>query len=130
MCLKKIKILPSTYLCLPVPQGSKILNMTLYVLCYIYRLMLVEAYAEVNYTMMYYSQETPRAHMPFNFNFITYLNKTSSAVDLKNVIHLWLDNMPQGQWANWVVSIICTVLMYYCKLDWVHEWVGIYFFWR
>uniref|UniRef100_A0A2S2QF41 alpha-glucosidase n=1 Tax=Sipha flava TaxID=143950 RepID=A0A2S2QF41_9HEMI len=68
------------------------------------RLMLVEAYADVNYTMMYYSQETPRAHMPFNFNFITYLNKTSSAVDIKNVIHLWLDNMPRGQWANWVMG--------------------------
>lgn len=77
----------------------------------VYRLMLVEAYANVNYTMMYYSQETPRAHMPFNFNFILYLNKTSSAVDLKNAIHLWLDNMPRGQWANWVVSILSAVFI-------------------
>lgn len=66
--------------------------------------MLVEAYASINYTMMYYSQQTPRAHMPFNFNFITYLKKTSSAVDIKNTINLWLDNMPPGQWANWVVG--------------------------
>lgn len=66
--------------------------------------MLVEAYASINYTMMYYGQATRRAHMPFNFNFITYLNKTSSAVDMKDTINLWLDNMPQGQWANWVVS--------------------------
>lgn len=66
--------------------------------------MLAEAYASVNYTMMYYSQEAPRAHMPFNFNFITNLNKTSSAIDVKNTINMWLDNMPRGQWANWVVS--------------------------
>uniref|UniRef100_A0A2H8TQA6 alpha-glucosidase n=1 Tax=Melanaphis sacchari TaxID=742174 RepID=A0A2H8TQA6_9HEMI len=68
------------------------------------KLMLVEAYATINYTMDYYSQETPRAHMPFNFNFITYLKKTSSAVDIKNTINLWLDNMPKGQWANWVLG--------------------------
>ncbi|XP_060864581.1 maltase 2-like [Metopolophium dirhodum] len=68
------------------------------------RLMLVEAYASINYTMMYYSQQTRRAHMPFNFNFITYLNKTSSAVDIKDTINLWLDNMPPGQWANWVLG--------------------------
>lgn len=66
--------------------------------------MLIEAYATINYTMLYYSDEKPRAHMPFNFNFITYLNKTSSAIDIKETINLWLDNMPQGQWANWVVS--------------------------
>ncbi|XP_025196779.1 probable maltase [Melanaphis sacchari] len=68
------------------------------------RLMLVEAYTTINYTMDYYSQGTPRAHMPFNFNFIAYLTKTSSAYDIRNTINLWLDNMPKGQWANWVVS--------------------------
>lgn len=67
--------------------------------------MLAEAYASINYTMMYYSGETRRTHMPFNFNFITYLNKTSSAADIRDSIYLWLDNMPRGQWANWVVSI-------------------------
>lgn len=70
-----------------------------------FRLMLTEAYTSINYTMMYYSQETPRAHMPFNFNMILYLNKSSSAIDIKNVINMWIDNMPTGQWANWVVSI-------------------------
>ncbi|XP_026808060.1 maltase 2-like isoform X1 [Rhopalosiphum maidis] len=68
------------------------------------RLLLTEAYAPINYTMMYYSQQTHRAHMPFNFNFILYLNKTSSAVDIKNTINLWLDNMPPGEWANWVLG--------------------------
>lgn len=66
--------------------------------------MLAEAYAYINYTMMYYSGETRRAHMPFNFNFITYLNKTPSAADIRDSIYLWLDNMPRGQWPNWVVS--------------------------
>lgn len=72
---------------------------------YFYRLMLTEAYASIEYTMLYYSQEKPRAHMPFNFNFISYLNKTSSANDIINTVNLWLDNMPHGQWPNWVVSI-------------------------
>lgn len=74
-------------------------------MCELFRVMLGEAYASINYTMMYYSQAKNRTHMPFNFNFITYLNKTSSAVDIKNTISLWMDNMPKGQWANWVVSI-------------------------
>lgn len=67
--------------------------------------MLGEAYATINYTMEYYSQERNRTHMPFNFNFITDLNSSSSAIDIKNAIHLWLDNMPQGKWPNWVVSM-------------------------
>lgn len=67
--------------------------------------MLTEAYTSINYTMMYYSQNKSRAHMPFNFNLIEYLNKSSSAINIKNAIDLWMDNMPSGKWANWVVSI-------------------------
>jgi len=67
--------------------------------------MFVEAYTTVNYTMMYYSTETHRAHMPFNFNCITQLNITSTAIDIKNAIYLWMDNMPINQWPNWVVCI-------------------------
>ncbi|XP_050545176.1 maltase 2-like [Daktulosphaira vitifoliae] len=68
------------------------------------RLLLTEAYAPMNFTMLYYSQEKPRAHMPFNFNFITYFNISSSAEDINNIIHLWLDNIPKGQWPNWVIG--------------------------
>ncbi|XP_050421279.1 maltase 2-like isoform X2 [Adelges cooleyi] len=68
------------------------------------RLMLTEAYASINYTMLYYSQDKPRAHMPFNFNLISYLNTSSTANDFKDVIDLWMDNMPRGRWPNWVIG--------------------------
>jgi len=56
--------------------------------------------------MQYYGNSTkPGAHLPFNFALI--------AVDKRNIIESidtniknWLDNMPENQVANWVVSIL------------------------
>lgn len=69
--------------------------------------MIVEAYTSLENTIKYYGNETKLgAHMPFNFMLVTDLNDQSKAVDFNNTIHKWLDNMPEGKWANWVVSSI------------------------
>lgn len=44
------------------------------------------------------------SHIPFNFELINNLNKDSKAIDYKNIIDLWLTNMPYNVEANWVVS--------------------------
>lgn len=68
--------------------------------------MIVEAYTTLENTMKYYGNKTkPGAHMPFNF-ILTNLNDQSKAVDFNDSVLKWLDNMPEGKWANWVVSCI------------------------
>lgn len=70
------------------------------------RIMMAEAYTSVEDTMKYYGNEsTPIAHFPFNFFFISNLHKGSFAKNFYDTVLLWLDNMPKGNWPNWVVSV-------------------------
>ncbi|XP_003963932.3 neutral and basic amino acid transport protein rBAT [Takifugu rubripes] len=71
-----------------------------------YRLMVTESYDyhEVEKTMMYYS--TPLAKesdLPFNF-YLLDLPQNNSGLWVKQLVDLWMANMPRGQWANWVVG--------------------------
>lgn len=69
--------------------------------------MITEAYASIQNTMKYYGNETkPGAHAPFNFGLINELSKKSTAANFNDAIHNWLDNMPRGKQANWVVNIV------------------------
>lgn len=57
--------------------------------------------------MMYYS--TPLAKesdFPFNF-YLLDLPQNNSGLWVKQLVDLWMANMPRGQWANWVVSVHC-----------------------
>lgn len=66
--------------------------------------LLTEAYAPLNTLMMYYGNDTVEgAQIPFNFELISNVNKDSNAYDYSNLIHNWLDKMPAGCVANWVV---------------------------
>jgi alpha-glucosidase len=66
---------------------------------------MLETYAPLDKVMEYYgSKERPGGHFPFNFLLISDLNNDSSAYDFDAAIHKWMDNMPEGRWANWVVS--------------------------
>ena len=40
----------------------------------------------------------------FNFNFIVHLSNPLRAADLEQQVKDWMDNMPTGATANWVVS--------------------------
>lgn len=65
------------------------------------KVMMIEGYANISMTMKYYHYG---AHFPFNFGLITDTNKDAIAADFKRLIDRWMDNMPKGATANWVVS--------------------------
>jgi len=68
--------------------------------------LLIETYSPAWYTMQFYGNRTVNgAHLPFNFNFITVMEKSGlSAKNVQEAIDLWLLNMPAGRTPNWVVS--------------------------
>ncbi|XP_061767194.1 amino acid transporter heavy chain SLC3A1 [Nerophis ophidion] len=71
-----------------------------------YRLMVTESYddQEVDKTMMYYgTPQVKESDFPFNF-YLMDLPGNSSGVRLKHLVHLWMGNMPEGQWPNWLVG--------------------------
>lgn len=71
------------------------------------KILMTEAYTDIPNTMRFYESNDERrrlgAHMPFNFQLI-YVSKEASAQHIKGNINTWLDNMPQGHTASWVVS--------------------------
>nr|CAD7459865.1 unnamed protein product [Timema tahoe] len=67
------------------------------------RVMMTEAYADTEQMMAYYgTDDKPGAHFTFNFMPIMYLSNSSTAQDFSDVIHDWVDNVPEGRWGNWV----------------------------
>lgn len=70
--------------------------------------MMTEAYANLTFTMRYYQSDDGTrkgSHIPFNFLMISDLNKESSANDFVHIISKWLNYMPAGETANWVVRM-------------------------
>lgn len=66
--------------------------------------MMSESYSNYNKVLKYYGNGTHEGvHFPFNFWFITDLNKDSNARDIKFIIDKWLTYMPLKNTANWVV---------------------------
>lgn len=69
--------------------------------------MITEAYTNLKNTMRYYGNETNLgAHLPFNFGLINNLNDQSNATNFNYAVNSWLENMPKGKSANWVVITI------------------------
>ncbi|CAD7089383.1 unnamed protein product [Hermetia illucens] len=69
------------------------------------RILLTEAYSPLDVLMQYYGNGTVNgSHVPFNFHLITELNGTSTAPDYENVINEWMNAMPAGGTANWVLG--------------------------
>jgi alpha-glucosidase len=69
------------------------------------KIILTEAYRPLNLTFLYYSNgQKQGSHVPFNFELIKYMNANSTAEQYKTTIESWLNNMPKGYQANWVVS--------------------------
>lgn len=66
---------------------------------------MAEIYDSVEKTVEYYGdQQRPQADFPFNFYLMTNIQRDSSAHDIKNTIELWMSNLPETKWTNWVVS--------------------------
>ncbi|XP_045120474.1 maltase A1-like [Portunus trituberculatus] len=71
------------------------------------KVLMVEVYSEVEDVMRYYGNDSVSlAHFPFNFFMLEALNNRSTLTgyDIKDTISLWLDNMPEGKWPNWVLG--------------------------
>lgn len=65
------------------------------------KIMMTEAYTTLNNTIKYYHYGS---HIPFNFNFITNATSTSNANVFKNIIDAWVEAIPKGGVANWVMG--------------------------
>ncbi|XP_056291511.1 neutral and basic amino acid transport protein rBAT isoform X2 [Pseudoliparis swirei] len=71
-----------------------------------YRFMVTESYdyKEVDKTMMYYGTSLVKeSDFPFNF-YLLDLPQNTSGLWVQHLVQLWMDNMPEGQWANWLVG--------------------------
>ncbi|XP_076830310.1 amino acid transporter heavy chain SLC3A1 [Brachyhypopomus gauderio] len=71
-----------------------------------YRFMVTESYdyEEIDKTMMYYGTRFAKeADFPFNF-YLLDLPTSLSGVRAKELVNLWMSNMPRGKWPNWVVG--------------------------
>jgi len=67
------------------------------------KMILTEAYADFNLTVLYYKSGST---VPFNFMFIADLTKESIAAEFKFYIDRWINNIPNdaAYVANWVVG--------------------------
>ncbi|KAJ8874366.1 hypothetical protein PR048_025214 [Dryococelus australis] len=69
------------------------------------RAMSTEAYADISTIFKYYgTKDRPGAHATFNFFLIENIKNTSNAIDYNNITNLWLRNIPEGDWPNWVIG--------------------------
>ncbi|XP_063360941.1 maltase 1-like [Cydia amplana] len=67
-----------------------------------YKIMMTEAYADLNLMLRYYGDGQRNGSIPFNFSFLGDVKNTSNAKDIKVIIDRWMTYMPAGQPANWV----------------------------
>ncbi|XP_039256015.2 amino acid transporter heavy chain SLC3A1-like [Styela clava] len=72
----------------------------------VYRFMEIEVYADIQTTMRYYGTQFVReGDFPMNFELIKADPATDwTAAKMKGNILSWMENMPEGKWANWVMS--------------------------
>lgn len=69
------------------------------------KVLMVEAAARIDLQMKYYGNASMEgAHIPFNCELLLKITKNSNAEDYKNLIDLWLNNMPKGHMANWLLG--------------------------
>lgn len=69
------------------------------------KIMMTEAYTDLDRMMRYYGKGDRKGSVPFNFIFLEGLKKNSNARDIKMIVDKWMTYMPLGKTANWVVSI-------------------------
>lgn len=67
---------------------------------------MAEMWSPIETVMKYYGNDTAEgAQIPFNFELISNLWWDSDAYHYSELINNWLNRMPAGKSANWVVSI-------------------------
>ncbi|XP_023166352.2 maltase A1 [Drosophila hydei] len=69
------------------------------------RLLMTEAYTSFENIMKFYGDGVRNgSHIPFNFDFLTSINNASKATEYVEHIEKWLNAMPAGVSANWVLG--------------------------
>ncbi|XP_012529302.1 maltase 1 [Monomorium pharaonis] len=64
------------------------------------KLIVMEAYTNLENTIKYYDYNV----LPFNFEFIIKLKAQSTTRDFKREMDIWMDLMPKGEVASWVLG--------------------------
>ncbi|XP_036332353.1 maltase A1-like [Rhagoletis pomonella] len=69
------------------------------------RVLLTEAYTTFDNLMLYYGDgERNGSMVPFNFYFMNSLKNQSTAQEIVDIISRWMNSMPDGVLANWVLG--------------------------
>ncbi|XP_055852310.1 maltase A1-like [Episyrphus balteatus] len=69
------------------------------------KVLLTEAYTSFDNLMKLYGDGIRNgSHVPFNFEFLNTMNANSTAKDFRYQINRWLQTMPKGVYANWVLG--------------------------
>lgn len=71
----------------------------------VYRVLLLEAYANLSTTVKYYGEGPLDLMMPFNFELLS-TNQSSRPSDLRDLIIDWMTAKPAGSTPSWVVRTI------------------------
>ena len=62
--------------------------------------------------MQYYGNKTHPGIAPVNLIFITKLNESSDANDIKDLVDDWMELLPEGLTTNWMVNYAFIGLMF------------------
>ncbi|KAH8277801.1 hypothetical protein KR018_007656 [Drosophila ironensis] len=69
------------------------------------RILMAETYSPIDIVMQYYGNATTEgAQLPFNFMLISEVSNSSNAYNYADTLKKWLEHMPQGRTANWVLG--------------------------
>jgi alpha-glucosidase len=69
--------------------------------------MMTESYSPPDQIMKFYRSADGKrqgAHLPFNFEMIREIRRTSKAKDFVRVVSDWFAKLPEGETTNWAVS--------------------------
>ncbi|XP_017471230.1 PREDICTED: maltase A3-like [Rhagoletis zephyria] len=68
-------------------------------------ILMAEICSSIDVEMQYYGNTTTDGvQIPFNFELLNYLDQDSNGYLYSEVINKWLDSMPEGRVANWVLG--------------------------
>jgi alpha-glucosidase len=69
------------------------------------KIIMTESWSEVSKAQRFYGDGVRNgSYIPFNFELIKNLDQNSKAADFKRSIDSWLDPLPEGVQANWVIG--------------------------
>lgn len=69
------------------------------------KVLMLEAYTPINNVMRLFGDGHKNgSQIPFNFQLISRMSYESTAQDVSDIIHSWLDLIPKGNVSNWVIG--------------------------